>query len=105
MSGGSMNYIFLRLEEAADMTKDKEIKNLLLDLSKVLHDEEWYKSADYGEESYLKTLKEFKDKWFGFGTSRNERLKKYVDEEVEKVKKELYVLIGVDLRGEENVSK
>ena len=47
MSGGSMNYICYQISDAANMTYDKEISELLKDLSKLLHDEEWYHSADY----------------------------------------------------------
>ena len=38
-----MDYICYRFDEYADMVEDKEISELLRDLGKVLHDEEWYK--------------------------------------------------------------
>ncbi len=94
MSGGSFDYIYCRVLEAADLTKDKEIAELLGDLAKLLHDEEWYESADYSEDQYLKTLSEFKRKWFK--QDREIRLKGYIDAEIEKIKKDMYSLIGVD---------
>ena len=100
MSGGSMNYIYYQLIEASDMASDKEIKDLLIDLSKVLHDEEWYRSADYGFETYQKTLLEFKRKWFE--QPRRDRLQKYIDEALEKQRKEFYTLVGIEVKEDEN---
>lgn len=94
-----MNYIYHQLIEAAYMTCDAEIKDLLLDLSKVLHDEEWYKSSDYNSETYQKTLQEFKCKWFG--QPRRDRLQKYIDEAIENQRKELYLLIGIEVHKDE----
>lgn len=94
MSGGSMDYIWAKVEEASDMVSDKEISELLKDLSNLLYDETCYNNGACGEEDYLKTLVWFKQKWFG--GNREERLKKYVDEEVDKTKNKLYSLIGVE---------
>lgn len=99
MSGGSMNYIYSQLQEAADMTSDKEIKDLLMDLSEVLHDEEWYKSYDYSFEIYQETLLKFKCKWFD--QPRRDRLKKYIDESIEKSRKEMYMLVGIGVSDDE----
>ena len=93
MSGGSMNYIYDQVYEASNLASDPEVRELLKDVSKVLHDEEWWKSADYGKDTYLKSLAEFKQKWFK--TSREERLKDYIDRELEKQRTSLYELIGV----------
>ena len=94
MSGGSYDYVFCRLDDAAGYTEDKEIKELLRDLAKLLHDEEWYESGDYGRDSYLKSLKAFKKKWFCDSNDRSKRLKGYIDDALEKTKEELYALIG-----------
>lgn len=91
MSGGSFNYVYSHLREAAECTNDKEISNLLKDLAELLHDEEWYQSGDYGKGSYEKTLANFKKKWFG--TNREDRLKKYIDDSIEVLRLELYSLI------------
>lgn len=93
MSGGSMNYICYQVEEAARLTADLEIRALLVDLAKLLHDEEWEQSGDYGEGAYRMALAAFKQKWFH--GDRNERLKGYIDEEIESCRKTLYELIGV----------
>ena len=92
MSGGSMDYIYCQVAEAGRMTEDPEIKCLLFDLSKLLHDEEWARSSDYSRDDYLRSLMEFKERWFG--ASREERLKQYVDEEIDAAKARLYNLIG-----------
>ena len=92
MSGGSMNYICFTVAEAADCVRDKEIHDLMVDLSDLLHDLEWYESGDYSEEPYKKRLAEFKAKWFK--GDRSERLKGYIDEALEKIRDELYLMIG-----------
>ena len=73
MSGGSFGYIYSKLDEAAYLTHDKEIKDLLIDLSELLHDKEWYFSGDFREEQYIKSLAKFKKKWFK--DARKDRLK------------------------------
>lgn len=92
MSGGSMNYIFCRIKEAADMTDDKELSELLTDISDVLYAEEWWTSGDTEKAPYEQALAQFKTKWFK--GNREERLKGYIDEELGRVKKALYALIG-----------
>jgi hypothetical protein len=103
MSGGSMDYICYRVDEAASICEDVELSDLLHDASKVLHDEEWWKSCDYSEDTYRESLAEFKAKWFK--GDRAGRLKDYVDKEIENCRKRCYSIIGpmaVDdvLRGE-----
>lgn len=93
MSGGSMDYVCYRVEDAASMTRDPEFAELLRDAAKVLHDEEWWRSCDTSKETYLETLAEFKAKWFG--SDRTERLKGYIDKDIERLRGELYSLIGV----------
>lgn len=79
MSGGSMNYICFRVEEAASMCEDAELSDLLWDAAHVLHEQEWWESCDISEDAYREALAEFKAKWFG-GDHR-ERLKGYADKE------------------------
>ena len=93
MSGGSMDYACYKVSEIAEIEEDLVIKNMLKDLSDYLHDEEWYRSADIGRERYIKTRKEFKKKWFDTPID----LKPYIDEEIERIKNEMYELIGVDV--------
>lgn len=87
MSGGSMDYICFKLNDAADYIEDKEIKELTKDLADLLHDLEWYESGDYGRDTYEKSLKEFRKKWFG--DSRNDRLKRYLKVSLDELKLEV----------------
>ena len=93
MSGGSMNYVFARVGEAADMLSDKEFAALLKDIADVLYAEEWYTSGDTEQATYEEALATFKNKWFK--GDREERLKGYIDAELERVRAELYSLVGV----------
>lgn len=93
MSGGSYNYICYTLSnECEGAMYDEEMNDLIKDLCDVLHDLEWWKSCDIGEEDYRETVKKFKEKWFK--QTRTKRLKTYIDEEINRTKKELYNLIG-----------
>ena len=93
MSDGIMDSVWSYIERASEQARDTEIKDLLKDLAKVLHDEEWYYSGDCGKEKYLETLCQFKEKWFK--NNRTERLIEYVDDRLKYFKEELYALIGV----------
>ena len=92
MSGGSMDYVCWKVEEAAHYVEDKEIKELLKDLSELLHDLEWWDSGDYSAETYYETLNNFKTKWFG--DNRNERLRKYLNTTFDDMKVEIDRLLG-----------
>ena len=92
MSGGSMDYICYRVDEAAGMCEDVELADLLRDAAKVLYDQEWWESCDYNEDEYRKSLAEFKAKWFE--GDRADRLKGYVDKEIERCRKRCYSIIG-----------
>ena len=98
MSGGSYNYIYSRLdEECGNAMYDAEMNDLIKDLCEVLHDLEWWRSGDICEETYRKTLAEFKKKWLQ--GDRKVRLKGYIDEQIGIVKHNLYALIG-ETRGD-----
>lgn len=93
MSGGSYDYKYCTLEDYyVGAMYDDEMNDMIKDLVEVLHDLEWWRSYDIGEEDYRKTLNEFKAKWFK--QDRNDRLKKYIDDKLEKTKKEFYDLLG-----------
>lgn len=95
MSGGSYDYIYCKLdEECANRMYDAEMNDLIKDLCSVLHALEWWQSGDSSEERYRKCLSEFKKKWFG--GDREDRLKGYIDNQINIVKNELYNLIGLD---------
>lgn len=94
MSGGSHNYICYKIEdELVGQMHDKELNDLMKDIANLAHDLEWFDSSDYGENDYKKSVEKFKNKWFG--KSRNERLKKYIDESINELKEQLYTMIGV----------
>lgn len=104
MSGGYFEYAdqrakneifgYLGDEPKKNVFEDEEISDLIWDVFQLIHDYDWYKSGDTCEESYIKKKSEFKQKWFK--TSRNERLKGYVDKRLEDVRKEFYGLLGVE---------
>ena len=87
------NYICYQSEEnLCGQMKDAELNDLMKDIVKLTHDLEWADSCDISEETYFKTVNKFKSKWFG--SAREDRLKKYVDNAIEREKKEVYTLVG-----------
>lgn len=95
MSGGSMGYVYSVVRnEAAGMMGDAELDELMIDISDLLHDCEWWHSGDIGEETYRKTVARFKSKWFGDPTKRSERLEKLIDEKIAQVRTECRQMIG-----------
>ena len=94
MSGGSHSYIFADIDnQLCGQMFDPELNDLMEDISKLAHDLEWWQSGDYGEEDYREAVIKFKEKWFN--SSREVRLKKYVDEAVKELKTDLYNMIGI----------
>ena len=87
-----MDYVYFHVDEAASMCEDMELAELLRDAALVLHDEEWWRSGDSSEDAYRKMLAEFKAKWFE--GDRADRLKGYVDREIEQCRKRCYSIIG-----------
>ena len=65
MSGGHYNYMYCRIEdEYVDRMYDSQLNEMMKDLCKLLHDLEWWQSCDTGEDTYRRTVTEFKKKWF-----------------------------------------
>lgn len=94
MSGGSFDYKYSILENYyVGNMEDEELDDLVKDLVNVLYELEWWTSGDTSEEKYRTTVKNFKNKWFK--QNRDERLKSYIDDKIDKTKKELYNLLGV----------
>ncbi len=68
MSGGSLDYVYFKVESAAhDIAREpftnkipelKAFKDHLIKVAEVLHDVEWFLSGDYTEETMLKSIKE-----------------------------------------------
>ena len=95
MSGGSYEYIYMRVEELCKgQMFDAELNELIGDLCDVLHDVEWWQSGDMSEKEYRKTVNKFKAKWLH--GDREVRLKGYIDAQVGQVKRALYALVGVE---------
>lgn len=93
MSGGSHNYIYCRIEnDLVGQMEDRELDDLMKDIVTLAHDLEWYHSADTSRDDYRKSVRKFKDKWFK--QSREERLKKYIEESIQEIKEELLNMIG-----------
>ena len=93
MSGGSHNYICYRIEEElVGSMEDRELDDLMQDVANLAHDLEWYHSSDTCEETYRKAVAAFKKKWFG--SSRDDRLRVYVDDAVDALRAELRSMIG-----------
>lgn len=93
MSGGSCNYICYKIEEElCGRMQDAELNDLMKDIAELAHSLEWYLSCDTGEDTYKEKVSEFKKKWFG--SDREDRLKGYIDESLDKLRKDLYDMIG-----------
>lgn len=85
MSGGSFNYMYARIEEEySGEMEDLEMELLLKDFCSVLHDLEWYRSGDYGEEDYRRAVADFKKKWLR--QSNEQRAQNTVDYALDKLK-------------------
>ena len=56
MSGGSMDYLYYRIEEEADKMGDRELIALMKDVATLMHDREWYLSDDICVETWKKAL-------------------------------------------------
>lgn len=99
MSGGSYNYIYTRLsDECKGRMYDAEMNDLIKDLCVVLRDLEWWQSCDSSEDKYRETVNAFKKKWFK--EDREQRLKGYIDEQLNIMRSQLYSLIGEPQEGD-----
>jgi hypothetical protein len=64
MSGGSLNYVYQRVEQAAaevleraDRPEHRAFAGHLLKVAKALHDLEWVWSCDYGRDDELEAIR------------------------------------------------
>lgn len=90
MSGGSLNYICYTIEDVlVGEMYDEFMNEFVKDFAELTHDLEWWLSADYGQEKYRKSLKEFKDKWFRNYCEREKEVIKKIKEKAIKEIKEL----------------
>lgn len=87
MSGGSYCYMFNRIEEEyVGRMYDSQLNAMMKDLVDLLHDLEWWQSCDYGEDTYRKTVAEFKRKWF---KQTKIDVQKQIESEFEQTKNQL----------------
>lgn len=95
MSGGRFDYmdsqlkseIFGWTDRPSNVFEDREISELVWDVLDLIHEYDWYASGDTCKETYLKAKAEFKRKWMG---NRGVRVKRIVDEAIQRTKDELY---------------
>ena len=101
MSGGHFEYIDSHLKDAifgwtdtpGNVFEDREISDLVWDVLNLIHDYDWYASGDTRKETYLKAKAEFKKKWM---SNRGVRVKRIVDEAIQRTKDELYETFGLE---------
>ena len=92
MSGGHFNYQYSTIEYTyCGEMEDAELNEMMEDLVKLLHDLEWWKSADYSEDTYRESVQKFKKKWFK-RTKAN--MKEFIEKQFEEKKEELYRDLG-----------
>lgn len=101
MSGGRFNYIDVSLknelftwgDKSTNVFEDREISELVWDVLDLIHDYDYYASADTSEETWLKAKAEFKRKWL---KEDNSRAKRIVDDAIAETRQELYKTFGVE---------
>lgn len=86
MSGGSLDYFYLALKDHVGDFDDKELDELVSDLSDLFHDREWRLSGDTGEGDWNAARAAFKEKWFS-ESGRKERIEKTLAEFVEEARR------------------
>jgi hypothetical protein len=87
MSGGSYNYMYCRIEyEYVGRMYDSQLNAMMKDLVDLLHDLELWMSCDYSEDTYRKSVTEFKKKWF---KQTKIDVQKQIELEFERTKNEL----------------
>lgn len=84
---------YCRLARNINPMDDREVSELLFDMSCLLHSCEWYKSGDNCEETYREHLAQFKKKWFK--RTNKDRLQAYKDD-----LKSYYEQLAAELEGE-----
>ena len=107
MSGGYFDYMDSQLKSEVfgwsdqwwNVFEDQEISELVWDVLYLLHDYDWYKSGDTSKETYLRAKADFKKKWMD---NRGVRVRRIVDEALQRTKDELYETFGIAEEGDTN---
>ena len=117
MSGGSLNYLAntmcetlfndetdlncgaicdrgnARIARNLNPMHDRELSELIADVTCLLHDLEWYESCDISEDKYKESVNKFKKKWMP--RSPEEKVNSYAED-----LKTLYKELDAEMRGE-----
>ena len=101
MSGGHFNYVDSHLKseifgwgnKPSNVFEDVEISELVFDVLDLVHAFDWYKSGDTCRETYLKAKADFKKKWMG---NRGVRVRRIVDDALQRTKTGLYETFGLE---------
>ena len=64
MSGGAYDYLCYKVSGLEGDMEDELLDNFVADFADLLHDLEWWKSGDIGEEDYKEAVTRFKNDWF-----------------------------------------
>lgn len=97
MSGGSMDYVGFKIQEYTADLCDKEMTELAEDIAGIFLQAERWHSADACENQYREAVSKFKLKWFS--GNREMRLTRYIDEILDKAKRECYALLAIPGEG------
>ena len=81
-------------DKIPNVFEDREISELIYDVFNLIHDYDWYASGDTCKDTWLKSKKAFKKKWFG--NNRGLRVRKIVDDAIKECKSELYETFGME---------
>ena len=100
MSGGYFNYMDSQLKSEVfgwsdqwwNAFEDQAISELVWDIFDLMHDFDWYKSGDTMKETYLRAKADFKKKWMD---NRGVRVRRIVDEALQRTKDELYETFNI----------
>lgn len=100
MSGGTFDYIDSRLkseifgygEHFHNALGDSEISHLVWDVLDLLHDYDWYKAGDTCEETWQRSMRDFKKKWFK--EPRTNRLQDYFEDSFRRSRAKCLAMIG-----------
>lgn len=90
---GESGFSQSKLARRIDPLEDKVMSELVFDVFCVLHSYDWCACGDTCEDTYRADVQRFKDKWLK--DMRGKRAKEIVDDELEEVRKKLYLAFGV----------
>lgn len=93
MSGGAMEFLYMKVQDAADDIPDDELEAMCRDFAEVLYAVEWWRSGDTTFADCKDAMDKFKTKWFG---KRDEQLREIIDKRIDELKSHLYDVIGVN---------